>query len=304
MSNTSSGTLESQRKKAIYRITIIGSIGNAILLAVKFFAGIVGHSSAMVADAVHSLSDFFTDLVVLVFVRISGKPKDHDHNYGHGKFETLATSIIGLSLLVVGAGICWNGLEQIWKVIHGATLEEPGSIAFYMAIVSIAVKELMYWWTKAVGERTKSKAVVANAWHHRSDAFSSIATATGIGGAIFLGEKWRVLDPLAAVLVSVFIIKISLQFIRSSMDELLEKSLPPEIEKQILDIIAQFPEAQDPHNLRTRCIGSSFAIEVHIRFDKNMSVERAHQVATSIEEKIREEFGANTYVSTHIEPLK
>ncbi len=292
------------REKEIFNITIIGTVCNALLLTFKFIAGFVGNSSAMVADAVHSLSDFVTDLIVLIFIRISGKPQDHDHDYGHGKFETLATALIGFMLFAVGLWICWEGGKKIWDVAHGVVLNQPGKIALWAALISILIKEVLYQWTVRVGKSVGSQAVMANAWHHRSDAFSSVATAIGIGGAIFLGEKWRVLDPLTAVAVSVFIIIVAIRFIKKSLDELLEKSLPPETEQEILDIIALFPEAHDPHNLRTRRIGNDVAIEVHIRFNKNLSVASAHQTATEIEMKLREKFGQHTHIVTHIEPQK
>ncbi|MDR2793366.1 MAG: cation diffusion facilitator family transporter [Treponema sp.] len=289
------------RRKEIDIITITGSIVNAALLGLKFFAGFFGHSSAMIADAFHSLSDFITDIVVLVFMQMAGKPRDTSHDYGHGKFETLATAVIGFMLFMVGAGIFRNGAALIWTYLHGAVLEEPGKIAFIMALVSIVSKELLYQWTYISGKKVNSAAVMANAWHHRSDAFSSIATAVGIAGAIFLGEKWRVLDPITACGVGGFIIIIGVRFIKTSFDELLEKSLPYETEEMILSIIRSFPEIHDPHNLRTRRIGSNIAIEVHIRFNRDTTLESAHAIATLVEDKLKGEFGDGTHVVTHME---
>ena len=193
---------KSSREKGIYKVTIVGSIVNFLLLVFKFFAGIVGHSAAMLADAVHSLSDFITDIVVIVFVRIAGKPEDKGHDYGHGKYETLATAIIGLLLLCVGFGIFWNGASSIYTFLRGGQLESPGVVALVAALVSIVSKEILYQYTVIQGKKLNSQAVIANAWHHRSDALSSIGTAIGIGGAILLGDHWRVLDPVAAVGVS------------------------------------------------------------------------------------------------------
>lgn len=292
------------REKSIYKITLVGSLVNFMLMAFKFVAGILGHSSALVADAVHSLSDFATDIVVIVFVKISGKPEDDDHRYGHGKYETLATAIIGLALFAVGVGLLVGGGTKVADVINGLVLPAPSMIALIAAAVSILAKEVLYRYTVRVGKNLNSQAVVANAWHHRSDAFSSIGTLIGVGGAIFLGEKWRILDPIAAIVVSGFIIKVSIDLIKPCIDELLERSLPAETEKQILDIITSFPEVSSPHHLRTRRIGNHIAIEVHIRMDGMITLEDAHTVATKVEKRLKEEFGPDTHVGIHMEPVK
>lgn len=292
------------RKKGIYRVTIIGSIVNFILVAFKFIAGILGHSAAMIADAVHSLSDFITDIIILLFIRISNKPVDKDHDYGHGKYETLATALIGTVLLLVGIGILWNGATDIYRSIKGEILSSPGMIAFWAAIFSIIAKEILYRYTVAKGKKLNSPAVIANAWHHRSDAFSSLGTAVGIGGAILLGEHWRVLDPIAAIVVSFYIIKVAIQLSIPCFDELLEKSLPDDVEKEITDIILSFPGVSQPHNLRTRRIGNHYAIEIHIRMDGNISLEEAHHTATAIENELKKRYGQNTHVGIHLEPLK
>ena len=292
------------REKQIYRVTIVGSIANFFLLVFKFVAGILGQSSAMIADAVHSLSDFVTDIIVLVFVKVSAKPKDTGHDYGHGKYETLATVIIGIVLLIVGTGIFWNGLNQILAFYRGEKLESPDLIALIAALASIVVKEILYRYSVIVGHKVQSQAVVANAWHHRSDAFSSIGTALGIAGAIFLGKDWRVLDPIAAVVVSVFIVKVSIQLLIPCLNDLLERSLPEEIEKEIITIIDEDSQIKDPHNLRTRRIGSDFAIEVHIRLQPDMTVKEAHVVATGIENRLRAKYGLRTHVAVHVEPVK
>lgn len=292
------------REKEIYKVTVVGSIGNMLLLLFKFIAGFVGNSSAMIADAVHSLSDFITDIIVLVFVKISNKPQDKTHDYGHGKYETLATAIIGAVLFFVGLGIMWNAGSSIWTVIKGGSLESPGVVALVAALVSIVVKEILYRYTVACGKRCESKAVVANAWHHRSDALSSIGTAIGIGGAIILGEKWRVLDPIAAFVVSIFIIKVSVELLVPCLDELLEKSLPEDTEKEIEDIILSFPGVSQPHNLRTRRIGNSCSIEVHIRMDGDMTVSSSHAITVAIEKKLKEMLGQHIYVNIHVEPAR
>ena len=295
---------KSSREKGIYKVTIVGSIVNFLLLVFKFFAGIAGHSAAMLADAVHSLSDFITDIVVIVFVRIAGKPEDKGHDYGHGKYETLATAIIGLLLLCVGFGIFWNGASSIYTFLRGGQLESPGVVALVAALVSIVSKEILYQYTVIQGKKLNSQAVIANAWHHRSDALSSIGTAIGIGGAILLGDHWRVLDPVAAVVVSFFIMKVSVRLLIPCVDELLEKSLPEDVEKEIEQPVLSFPGVSQPHHLRTRRIGNYYAIELHVRMDGKITLEEAHSTATAIENKLKEMFGKGTHVGIHVEPTK
>ena len=295
---------KSSREKGIYKVTIVGSIVNFLLLVFKFFAGIAGHSAAMLADAVHSLSDFITDIVVIVFVRIAGKPEDKGHDYGHGKYETLATAIIGLLLLCVGFGIFWNGASSIYTFLRGGQLESPGVVALVAALVSIVSKEILYQYTVIQGKKLNSQAVIANAWHHRSDALSSIGTAIGIGGAILLGDHWRVLDPVAAVVVSFFIMKVSVRLLIPCVDELLEKSLPEDVENEIEQTVLSFPGVSQPHHLRTRRIGNYYAIELHVRMDGKITLEEAHSTATAIENKLKEMFGKGTHVGIHVEPTK
>lgn len=294
----------SSREKSIFRVTWIGSIVNFLLLIFKFIVGILGHSSALVADAVHSLSDFVTDIIVIVFVKISGKPEDEDHKYGHGKYETLGTAIIGLALFAVGITLLVSGATKVISVINGAILPAPGIIALIAAAISIIAKEILYRYTIHIGKNTDSHVVIANAWHHRSDAFSSIGTFVGVGGAIFFGEKWRILDPIAAIAVSAFIVKVAVELVKPCVEELLERSLPAETEKHILNIIESFPEVSSPHHLRTRRIGNNVAIEVHLRMDGNVSLESAHAVATDVEKRLKEEFGPDTHVGIHMEPIK
>ncbi|MEG0949240.1 MAG: cation diffusion facilitator family transporter [Bacteroidales bacterium] len=293
-----------KRKKQIYKATLVGSVANFMLVVIKLIAGIMGRSSAMVADAIHSLSDFATDIIVMVFIRLSSKPKDEGHAYGHGKYETMATAMIGFILFLVGAGIFWEGVQKIYHSLQGIPLEKPEMVAFYAALLSIVVKEALYQYTRRMGKQVKSDLVIANAWHHRSDAFSSIGTMIGIGGAIFLGEKWVILDPIAAVIVSLFIMKVSVQLMAPSMNDLLEKALPEDIQKEIMHIVKSVPEVNDPHNLRTRRIGNDFAIEVHIRLNPKMTVKEAHDISWIIENKLRIKYGDNTHVAVHVEPTK
>lgn len=292
------------RKREIYRVTFVGLVVNLVLSLLKLAAGVVGRSGAMVADAVHSFSDLATDIVVIAFARISAKPRDTDHDYGHGKYETLATIIISIALGVVGAGILVNSIRGIRTVIDGGLLPRPGAVALVAAVVSILVKEILYRYTVRVGRRIDSPSVVANAWHHRSDALSSLGTLLGIGCAFFLGDKWRIADPIAALIVSVFIFKIAFDLIRTGLGELLEQSLPEEVEKEILGIVAANPRVREPHNLRTRRIGAAIAIEVHVRMDGKMTVEESHELTVDIEQRLRERFGEGTMIAIHVEPVK
>ena len=293
-----------QRERSIYRVTLLGSLVNLVLLVGKFAAGLLGHSAAMLADAVHSLSDFITDVVVLLFVRLSDKPCDEDHDFGHGKYETLATAIIGLMLGVVGLGIFYDGAQSVWRWLAGDVLPRPGSIALYAAAASIVLKEGLYHYTATQARSLGSKAMLANAWHHRSDALSSIGTLVGIGGAIVLGESWRVLDPLAAIVVSILIIRVAVQIFIPCMEELLEKSLPRDDEDFIIRTIEEQPGASEPHNLRTRHIGNYCAIDVHFRMDGRTSLYDAHLATREIEDRLRQRFGPRTFINTHVEPLK
>ncbi len=297
-------TADDTRERRIYRVTLYGAIANVLLCAAKLLAGVFGRSSAMIADGVHSLSDLITDFIVIAFVRISSKPQDRGHEYGHGKYETLATTVIGLMLLFVGAGIMWNSLSQILACLNGEQLKSPGWIAFVAAIVSIVVKEVLFQYTQREGRRVNSQAVIANAWHHRSDAFSSIGTAIGIGGALLMGQHWTVLDPIAALIVSVLIIHAAIEQLRPSLGELVENSLPEPVEEEICKAILSCQEVSDPHNLRTRKIGNRSSVDVHVRMDGNMPLSEAHKRATEVENKIRQLLGKDTFVMIHIEPKK
>ena len=292
------------REKEIYKVTLIGSVGNAVLLTFKFIAGMLGHSSAMIADAVHSLSDFLTDVLVMVFVRISSKPQDTSHDYGHGKFETIASFLIALALIAAAIGIILSGSMKLATWLKGGQLEAPGTLALWAALLSIVIKEILYRYTAARGKALESQVMIANAWHHRSDALSSIGAAIGIGGAIILGNRWTVLDPLASIVVGAMLIKVAAELLKTSIDDLTECSLPAETEEEIIRIIQSYPDVQQPHNLRTRRIGNRIAIEAHVRMDGNLSLHKAHERATSIEQKLKERFGPQTHVTIHMEPVK
>jgi cation diffusion facilitator family transporter len=292
------------REKEIYKVTLVGSAGNVLLVIVKFIAGILGHSSAMIADAVHSLSDFLTDVVVLVFVGVSARPQDTSHDYGHGKFETLATLFISLALAGAAIGIIVSGALKFASWLDGEELPAPGKLALWVALLSIAVKELMFQYTARKGRKLESSALTANAWHHRSDALSSIGTAVGIGGAVLLGGRWTVLDPLASIVVGAMLLGVAWKILRPSMGELTDESLPAVTEDEIMDILRSEPGVTEPHNLRTRRIGNRIAVEAHIRLDGALTLREAHDRTSEIERKLKERFGQEALITLHMEPEK
>ena len=293
-----------KREDEIARVTLAGSVVNLLLVGLKAVAGVAGHSAAMVSDAVHSFSDFITDIVVLVFVRVSARPQDEGHDYGHGKFETLATLLIGLALAAAAVGIVVSGAGKLARWLQGEDLPAPGKLALWAALVSIVAKELLFQYTRFKGRNLQSKALEANAWHHRSDALSSIGAAVGIGGAILLGDRWTVLDPLASIVVGAMLVKVAWDLLGPSFGELTDSSLPADTEQEMMDIIRSVPGVEDPHNLRTRRIGNRIAAEVHIRLDGGQTLEEAHEKATEVERRFKERFGAQSHIIVHMEPVK
>lgn len=288
------------RQTRISKITIIGGIVNLLLVVFKFLAGIFGHSSAMIADAFHALSDLGSDIVVLYFIHTADKPEDHDHNYGHGKYETFASMLIGILLAFVGIGILADGCNKIVSFYKGEQLQQPNGLALAAAVVSIICKEGLYKYTIVAANRIKSQLLAANAWHHRSDALTSVAALLGIGGAM-LSPKWSVLDPLACVLVSIFIVREAIGIIRPCMDELVEKCLP---EKDLLgEIITGTPGVVGYHRLRTRKIGANAAVDVHVKMDGNITLKNAHDIASNVEKRLKTQLGHDAYINIHMEPV-
>ena len=292
------------REGEIRRVTLWGLAVNILLTVGKLLAGLLGRSAAMLADAAHSASDLATDALVLGFVRVSGKPQDDSHDYGHGKYETLGAVIVGLVLIGVAAGIFIDSAERIEAVVDGTGIPRPGMVALVAAAVSILAKEILYRYTIATARKVESSMLNANAWHHRSDAMSSVATLVGIAGARYLGEQWVILDPIAAIVVGALIIKVAVDMIRPNLDELLERSLPAETESEILRIVSSEEGVADPHNLRTRRVGPNIVVEIHIRLDGQMTVCESHEVTRRIESHLRDRFGVGTIVTLHVEPLR
>lgn len=294
--------MRNTREKKIQKITLWGAVVNVVLTAGKIAAGVFGRSAAMVADGVHSLSDLLSDIVVVVFTHISSKEKDREHSFGHGKFETLATLIVGVILIAVGADLMGKGVRSIYAVIQGQAIPKPGYIALIAAAVSIVAKEILYQFTVKVGKKINSPVVIANAWHHRSDALSSIGALLGIGGAIILGDRWTILDPIASCAISIAIIVVAVKICMPSLAELLDTALPEEIQKEIMSTALSVNGVKDIHELKTRRNGISFIIIAHIVVDPAISVVEAHDIATDVETALKVRFGQESQISIHVEP--
>lgn len=287
--------------QAIY-VTKVAMVSNVLLTGFKFFAGIMGNSSAMIADAAHSTSDFMTDIAVIAGLKVARKPGDSTHNYGHGKIETLSAAFIGLVLLAVGFGIFWGGLQNVITFLHGEMLPAPSRIALAAAVFSIAIKEWLYRYTMGYARELRSDVLTANAWHHRSDAFSSIGTMVGIGGAILLGGRWTVLDPVAAVILSLFIFKVAFEISYKNLNELLEASLDSATYKSIEEALMSTDGVLGFHELKTRKIGNAMAADVHIEVDRNLNIVDAHEISMQVEDRLKEVCGKNGHFSIHVEP--
>ena len=290
------------RTKQITTVTLVGAVVNVLLTIAKCLAGIFARSSAMLADGIHSLSDLLSDAVVLVFVKLSGKERDEDHKYGHGKYETFATLVISVMLLVVAAELMSSGISKIEDIINGVEVPAPGMLALWAAIISILAKEFLYQYTVRVGRKIDSPMMIANAWHHRSDALSSIGSLLGIAGAIFLGKQYVILDPLAACVISIFIIVMSVKMSIPAIKELLEVSLPKEKEARIAEIIRSVSGVVGLHELKTRQVGSGIVMDAHLVMNSDLSLRQAHDISKNVEAALHAEYGDNIQISLHLEP--
>jgi len=284
------------------RVTWVGCCANIILSAFKLFAGIWGRSQAMIADAMHSFSDIATDIVVLWGFKVAGKPADMDHTFGHGRVETFVTFVVGASLIIVAIWIAWTGISTILEMTSGVYLYQIRWIAFIAAIVSIIVKEGMYRYTVKIGKQINSQAIMANAWHHRSDALTSIATLIGIGGALILGSHWRILDPIAALVVCFFIVRVAIRIARGSIRDLIDTAVSKETVDKIKTIIKSVPGVIGVHDIKTRSIGHNIALDVHITVNPKLTVAQGHDIATKIEDELKIKLDNVGFISVHIEP--
>ncbi len=291
-----------KRIEKIRWVTGIGSVINLALSGLKLFIGITGKSSALTADGIHSLSDLSTDVIVIFGTSLANRPIDKTHDYGHGKFETIASMLIGFILFAVGIGILKNGIEKALLIIKGAKTLPIQVDTLIIAGLSVILKELLYRYTNKWGRLLNSSALKANAIHHRTDALSSIGVSMGLAGAILLGGKWQILDPIAAIAVGLFILKSTFSIVKENLEELTEISLDEKDEESIIRLIKGVKGVQNPHNLKTRRIGNNIAIDIHIRVDKNLTVEEGHRIATEVENTLKREYGKETHISVHIEP--
>lgn len=283
-------------------VTLVGSVVNIILTVFKIFAGVLGRSTAMIADGIHSLSDLLSDIVVIVFVKISAKGRDKDHDYGHGKFETFATLIISLMLIVVAVNLMSGGINKIRQILDGGEVSSPGMIALWAAVASIVLKEILYRYTIIQGKALNSPMMIANAWHHRSDAFSSVGSLLGIAGAIFLGDKFVILDPITGCVISIFILVMAEKMSVPAIKELLDVSLPDDVEEKIEATAKSVKGVVDLHELKTRREGPGIIMEGHLVLDSEISLKEAHDISKKVEESLRKEFGTETQISLHLEP--
>lgn len=286
----------------IRKVTLVGLWINVILVVAKLFFGYWGHSDALVADGYHSVSDFVTDIIVIAFVAASYRKADHDHPYGHGKYETAATVLIGIILLAVALFIGYEGCLVLWDATHGHTIPRPDIWTLYVAGASIALKEFCYRYTIVYSRRLNSSALKANAWHHRSDAVSSVATLVGVAFALFMGEQWRVMDPIASIVIGVMIGVSAVKIVLPPFNELLETSLSDITLQQMTEIIRSVPGVIQVHNLRSRRNGRAYIVDVNIHVRADITVREGHAIASRAESRLRREFGKDMIIYVHIEP--
>jgi cation diffusion facilitator family transporter len=283
--------------RAIRRVTITGLAINVLLSALKLAAGIAGNSQAVVADAIHSLTDTVTDVAVLVGVRFWSRPPDECHPHGHQRIEFLVTIFIGLLLAAVGLGLVYNALATL----HEPHRTPPGPIAFFAAILSIFTKELLYRWTISVGIEIRSTALIANAWHHRSDAFSSVPAAIAVAGAALL-PGLAILDHLGAIVVSVFILQAAWRIVRPPVEHLIDQGAPEEILLGIEQLASATPGVEEVHAIRTRHIGSGIEVDLHVLVDPRLTVEEGHEISEEVKRRLIEYVSDVVDVVVHLEP--
>ena len=288
---------------AVCRITWLGAIINLFLTGFKFVAGIMGHSSVLIADAVHSLSDLVTDFVILFGMRFWNRPADQGHPYGHAKIETLITLFIGVVLAFVGIGLIFGAVRSLIDILHGHLPPSPTWLPLTAALVSIVIKEWLYRMTVKVGMATKSSATIANAWHHRSDALSSIPAAAAVGTCLLFGTEYVFLDPVGTIVVSFMILHVAWKITLPTFAALLDSGASELQCKAIVNEIRSFTEVRDLHKLRSRYVGpTGLVIDVHIQVDPNMPVTEAHALSHRIERKLLQSGENIINVFVHVEP--
>ncbi len=291
------GQARSLREAYVRKVTWIGLVINIGLSVLKFAAGYFGRSQALIADAIHSLTDTTTDIAVIAGSHYWSRPPDDSHPYGHRRLETLVTAFIGLMLVAAGIGIGWQAVSTL----HQQHAAPPGWIAFYTALASIVTKEILYRWTAAAGKKIKSSALAANAWHHRSDAISSLPVLITVGGAL-LFPSWSFLDHVGAAIVSVFILHAAMRIIWPAVSELVDAGAPEEIQKKISEIACNIGGVREVHAVRSRYISSSIQIDMHIVVDGTISVQEGHAIADNVENSIISAIPEVLEVVVHVDP--
>lgn len=290
----------------IQRVTWIGFFSNILLAITKFLAGVFGHSQVLIADAVHSMSDLATDIAVLVGSRYWDQPADNEHQYGHAKLETLITLLIGSALGIVGYELISNAIMILYDMIFGnhETTALPNVWALSAAIFSILLKEWLFHITASAGKKAHSTATVANAWHHRSDALSSIPAALAVGATLVLGEKYAFLDPIGTIVVGLMIFYTAFLIIRPTFNSLLDASGGSDLTNKINNAVLSIDGVQGVHKIRTRPLGAYlYGVDLHIQVDPNMNVRDAHVLSHHIKNELRSKFPDIVDTTVHVEPF-
>jgi cation diffusion facilitator family transporter len=288
-----------QEKKTAMRVSAVTIVWNVILSIFKLIAGIVGHSGAMISDAVHSASDVFSTIIVILGINIASRQSDDDHQYGHDRLECVAAILLAVVLFATGIGI---GIGGINKIITGTSGKDeiPGMIALLAAVASILVKESMFWYTRSAAKKINSGALMADAWHHRSDALSSIGALIGIGGAR-LG--FPVLDPIASVIICVFIVKAAYDIFKDAVDKMVDKSCDEETEEKMRQLIKEQTGVLKVDVLRTRLFGAKMYVDIEIAADGDITLREGHEIAQVVHDKVEEEFPLVKHCMVHVNPL-
>ena len=291
---------ETEFRNVANRVSLVTIIGNVVLSVIKLLAGIIAHSSAMISDAVHSASDVFSTFVVIIGIKLASKRSDKEHPYGHERMECVAAIVLAMVLFITGLGI---GLEAVKNIIHGnyGDLQVPGVLALIAAIVSIVSKEAMYWYTRYYAKKIDSSALMADAWHHRSDAFSSIGALIGIGTSR-LG--YPVMDSIASLVIFVFIVKAAFDIFKDAIDKMVDHSCDEEIEKQIYECVMKNENVLGIDLLQTRVFGNKIYVDVEIQADASYTLQKAHDIAEAVHDDIEESFPKVKHIMVHVNPTK